>query len=105
MSPEILKLQLIIKQAQKVINDLMPQAILKEEAKINDAHKKIDRAIKKCTHSNHVAKYGGNCGNYDPTADIYWVEVNCMDCGQHLRFYDHQEEYNRNWNTKKNDYI
>ena len=35
-----------------------------------------------CTHVNDVQKYRGNTGNYDPTADCYWIVHTCSDCGK-----------------------
>lgn len=35
-----------------------------------------------CTHTNVTKKYGGNTGNYDPSADSYWIDWNCLDCGK-----------------------
>jgi hypothetical protein len=33
-----------------------------------------------CTHPNLEKKYKANTGNYDPTADHYWIEFKCPDC-------------------------
>lgn len=34
-----------------------------------------------CQHPTPEKKYGSNTGNYDPTADIYWIDYTCHDCG------------------------
>lgn len=34
-----------------------------------------------CTHPMPNKKYGGNTGNYDPSADSYWIDWDCPDCG------------------------
>lgn len=33
-----------------------------------------------CKHSNVTKKYGANTGNYDPSADCYWIDWHCPDC-------------------------
>ena len=33
-----------------------------------------------CIHPNVDEKYKGNSGNYDPSADSYWIEYRCPDC-------------------------
>lgn len=35
---------------------------------------------KLCSHPNATKKYCSNTGNYDPTADSYWIQYNCPDC-------------------------
>lgn len=35
-----------------------------------------------CLHPAASKKYRGNSGNYDPSADSYWVEYKCPDCGK-----------------------
>lgn len=35
-----------------------------------------------CNHPNVDKKYKGNSGNYDPSADSYWIEYRCPDCGK-----------------------
>lgn len=34
-----------------------------------------------CTHPMPNKKYDGNTGNYDPSADSYWIDWDCPDCG------------------------
>lgn len=33
-----------------------------------------------CTHPSVEKKYGANTGNYDPSADSYWIDWFCPDC-------------------------
>lgn len=40
-----------------------------------------------CTHPNVEKKYKGNTGNYDPTADCYWIEFKCPDCQKRWKKY------------------
>lgn len=35
-----------------------------------------------CTHPDVEKKYASNTGNYDPSADFYWIEFRCPDCGK-----------------------
>ena len=36
----------------------------------------------KCTHPDVLIKHRGDTGNYDRTADCYWIEYKCPDCGK-----------------------
>lgn len=33
-----------------------------------------------CTHPDVIKEYKGNTGNYDPSADSYWIDWHCPDC-------------------------
>ena len=33
-----------------------------------------------CPHNDKTGKYGSNTGNYDPSEDSYWYEINCKCC-------------------------
>lgn len=33
-----------------------------------------------CTHPNVKKTHKSNTGNYDPSADSYWIEFVCPDC-------------------------
>jgi hypothetical protein len=51
--------------------------------------KNIDKCTQKlydlqdeCPHTNVDKKYKANTGNYDPSADSYWIELSCPDCGK-----------------------
>ena len=41
---------------------------------------KMIKLQNKCEHPNVNKKYRSNTGNYDPTADSYWIEYDCLDC-------------------------
>ena len=49
---------------------------------LNDQLKDIQDNL--CQHINFTKKYGGNSGNYDPSADSYWIDWECQDCGKHM---------------------
>ena len=36
----------------------------------------------KCNHQNVTKKLQGSTGNYDPTADYYWIDWHCPDCNK-----------------------
>jgi hypothetical protein len=36
-----------------------------------------------CAHPNASKQYGASTGNYDPSADSYWIDWDCPDCGKH----------------------
>lgn len=36
-----------------------------------------------CTHPNVSKTYKGNTGNYDPSADSYWIDWKCPDCDKY----------------------
>ena len=57
------KLQTIINTMDKLSNQL---AVLQET----------------CAHPDVTKKYGGSTGNYDPSADSYWIDWHCPDCGK-----------------------
>jgi hypothetical protein len=54
-------------------------SIEKKIAKLNADLKEIQTV---CTHPNaeHVNK--ASTGNYDPSADSYWADHSCPDCGR-----------------------
>lgn len=53
---------------------------LKEQIKLLE--KKIDAIQEECNHpiSARIQNPGANTGNYDPTADCYWVDNECGLC-------------------------
>ncbi len=67
---------------------------MKIKTKIQKLFKKrgiIDQQIRdiqngECSHVALVAKYGADTGNYDPSADCYWIDVDCEDCGWRAHF-------------------
>lgn len=55
------------------------KTIQKHQDKWADAEKELQQI---CNHPNADKKYCGNSGNYDPSADSYWIEYRCPDCGK-----------------------
>lgn len=55
--------------------------------KIAEYNVKLSELRKECGENGHdgklTGKYRGNTGNYDPSADSYWVEFKCPVCGDH----------------------
>jgi hypothetical protein len=70
--------------------DELPQAnpiwqkILGEKEKIKHSQKLIQMWQSECSHDKkHLElKYGSNTGNYDPSADSYWTNIECKVCGK-----------------------
>lgn len=48
--------------------------------KLDSIHLEIIQLQDTCTHPNASEKHRGDTGNYDPTADCYWIEYKCPDC-------------------------
>lgn len=48
---------------------------------------------KACPHIDKTGVYGSNTGNYDPSADCYWISVNCHDCGRTWSIYSDEPGY------------
>lgn len=69
----------------------MNPEIEKLEKSIGRARAKVNKLQAVCPHENVDAKYNSNTGNYDPTADCYWVEVKCLDCGKYMSFDSERE--------------
>lgn len=89
MNPEI---ENIRKQISEKRQNLVFIEINKE---IRNLEKLIDEIKDSCPHINNTKKYDGDTGNYDPSADRYWVNIECLDCGTHLHFYDNEEGYRK----------
>lgn len=53
--------------------------INKHQNKWDDAERELQAL---CSHPNVTKKYNSNTGNYDPTADSYWIEYRCPDCNK-----------------------
>lgn len=68
------------------IQNLNQEQIHQIYLKIDKQEQKLaDRLIKLqslCIHPNVSKIPGGNTGNYDPSADSYWIEYKCSDCGK-----------------------
>jgi hypothetical protein len=46
-----------------------------------------------CPHENVAKEAHSNVGNYDPSADRYWYDITCDDCGK--RWTEDQDAYNK----------
>lgn len=42
---------------------------------------KIKQLREECPHKGVYYSYGASTGNYDPSANSYWVDFNCPHCG------------------------
>jgi hypothetical protein len=56
---------------------------------INNEQESLDAQLKNiqnnlCQHINFTKKCDGSSGNYDPSADSYWIDWECQDCGKHM---------------------
>ena len=47
--------------------------------------KELSKLQKLCQHPNANSKYDSNTGNYDPSADSYWIDYICPDCNKRWR--------------------
>lgn len=65
-------------QKQKQIAD-SHNRLLKRQATLTAA---LQALQEECKHPNAEKKYGSNTGNYDPSADCYWTDFRCHDCGK-----------------------
>ena len=57
------------------------------ESEIETLRKFLKALQEKCKHKNLETKYGSNSGNYDPSADCYWIDYYCPDCNKKWRVY------------------
>jgi hypothetical protein len=48
--------------------------------KIDRLEKEVSNLQESCTHPNVKKTWGGNTGNYDPSADKTWILHECPDC-------------------------
>lgn len=72
-------------------------AVKQHRKVIRKLEKEIDKYKKQCKHENCLALYESNTGNYDPDADIYWVNIKCLSCKKTFRYYSNQEGYRGNY--------
>ena len=47
---------------------------------INMAYESLEILQSKCTHPDVTKEYKSNTGNYDPSADRYWINFHCHVC-------------------------
>lgn len=50
------------------------------QKKIEELQEKLKILQLECGHTEAIQKPGSNTGNYDPSADIYWIDFYCPDC-------------------------
>lgn len=53
--------------------------------KIESLEQEINELQEECPHANVTIKHDSNTGNYDPTADSYWIDFHCQDCDKRWR--------------------
>jgi len=52
------------------------------EARIDHWEGLLSELQTECPHQNVKKEYKGSGGNYDPSADSYWINFDCPDCGK-----------------------
>jgi hypothetical protein len=67
--------------------EMKAQRLIREQhenlqAQIASFYIEIDQLREKCAHPNVVKENRGSSGNYDRSADRYWKECKCPDCGK-----------------------
>lgn len=55
------------------------------KAKIAHGYKELSDLQNVCSHPNVKVEHRGDTGNYDRSADCYWSEHSCPDCGKFWR--------------------
>lgn len=48
---------------------------------IQKAQTQIEKLRQGCPHTGATREHKSNTGNYDPSADCYWTEFRCPECG------------------------
>lgn len=88
----------------KQLNKQLADKTVKFEQSVASLKQQIHDLKAACTHTRFVYKYGSNTGNYDPSADCYWIDIACLDCGMKKSYYDDSnlEEYHY-WSRRKYD--
>jgi hypothetical protein len=65
---------------------MTPAQVRRKLATINKHQTKWDNAERElqklCEHPAAIKEYRGSSGNYDRSADAYWIEFGCPDCGK-----------------------
>jgi len=63
---------------------MTPAQIKRKWSSIDRREEKLAHELAKlqalCKHPNVEKEYKSNTGNYDPSADSYWIEFRCPDC-------------------------
>lgn len=74
---------------KKQKNEMTQEEIRNTFLKIDRQEERLaERLIKLqeiCKHPDAVKKYDSNSGNYDPSADSYWIDFKCPDCSKWWR--------------------
>jgi len=55
------------------------------EKKLAELEQRLAQLQETCTHPLVDKKFGANTGNYDPSADSYWINWRCPDCNKRWR--------------------
>lgn len=81
---------IVIKRKPVKMNaNITPTQVKRKRITIHDKIAKLNEQLSElqtlCTHPDVTKKYGGNTGNYDPSADSYWIDWACPDCGKKWR--------------------
>lgn len=58
-------------------------AVLKVEKTLKNLRAALKALQDVCKHYSVKKTYKSNTGNYDPSADCYWIECYCPDCHKH----------------------
>jgi len=74
-------------QKQIVEQELIRNQIEEIEHLIKLLHDKERKIQKECSHPDVNKEYGSDTGNWDPSADSYWVNYTCPDCKKSWRVY------------------
>lgn len=68
----------------KVSKNMTPMQVRRKRVNILNKISKLSDQLMElqslCSHPDVTKKYGGNTGNYDPSADCYWIDWRCPDC-------------------------
>lgn len=49
---------------------------------ITKAQAELIALRKNCPHANQTKVHRSDSGNYDSSADCYWIDFSCHDCGK-----------------------
>lgn len=66
------------------MSDFIKVSVQQLEAEIEERHELIAHLRSLCEHQLEHLKieHDSNTGNYDPSADCYWTNIRCQDCGK-----------------------
>lgn len=57
------------------------EAVAELDAKIQELTQQKYKLQSRCRHTNAVAEYQADTGNWCKSDDAYWVDIRCYDCG------------------------